>query len=112
MTSDGTLQYGWDAQNHLKSAAGVNYLYDGSGERVAKSTNELTWYTPDGKPIAETDASGNNLHEFIYFNSRLIARRDPNGNVNFYFSDHLHSNRVLTDATGHALQSTIYLPYG
>ena len=77
MTNDGNQAYAWDAENHIKSIGSSSYTYDGDGHRLMKSTNEITWYTPDGKPIAETDASGTNLHEYIYFDGRVIARRDP-----------------------------------
>ena len=35
--------YTYDAENRIKTAAGVTYTYDGNGERVAKSTGTLYW---------------------------------------------------------------------
>ena len=36
MQSDGTNSYTYDAENRVKSAAGMGYIYDGDGERVRK----------------------------------------------------------------------------
>ncbi len=34
LLSDGSFSYAWDAESRMKSAAGVNYTYDGDGKRV------------------------------------------------------------------------------
>ena len=70
---DGTYGYSWDAESQLKSAAGVNYLYDGDGRRVSKVGGKLYWYGADGEILAETDGSGNFLDEYVYFAGRRIA---------------------------------------
>lgn len=71
--NDGTFAYTWDAESQLKSANNVNYLYDGSGRRVSKSNGKLYWYGSGGEILAETDASGNILNEYIFFGGQRIA---------------------------------------
>ncbi|HKO04608.1 MAG TPA: hypothetical protein VJW51_07650, partial [Candidatus Acidoferrales bacterium] len=39
--SDGIYSYTWDGESQMKSAAGVNYAYDGDGRRVYKSSGKL-----------------------------------------------------------------------
>jgi RHS repeat-associated protein len=64
----------YDAENHLVTASGTNYLYDGDGRRVAKTGSKLYWYGSDGSVLAETDASGNTAAEYVYFAGERIAR--------------------------------------
>ncbi len=42
--ADGTNTYTWNAESQIKSAAGVNYTYDGDGDRVQKSNGKIYWY--------------------------------------------------------------------
>jgi len=49
----------YDAENRPYSGGGVNYYYDGTGERVAKSSGKLYWFQDVTQSIAESDTSGN-----------------------------------------------------
>jgi hypothetical protein len=99
MTSDGSLSSTYDAENRITSTnAGVNYTYDGDGKRIAKSNGKLYWYGLSADAMVETDAAGNNPTEYIFFNGKRIARRDPNGTVFYYFRDHLGSSRSIVQA--------------
>jgi RHS repeat-associated protein len=71
--SDGTIAYTYDAESQIKTAAGVTYLYDGSGRRVSKSNGKLYWYGSGGEILAETDASGNTLNEYVFFGGKRVA---------------------------------------
>jgi YD repeat-containing protein len=71
--SDGTIAYTYDAESQMKTAAGVTYLYDGSGRRVSKSNGKLYWYGSGGEILADTDASGNTLNEYVFFGGKRIA---------------------------------------
>ena len=39
--TDGLNTYGWNAESEIKSAAGVNYTYDGDGNRLQKSSGKI-----------------------------------------------------------------------
>lgn len=71
--NDGTFNYVWDGESQLKSAGGVNYLYDGDGRRVSKSNGKLYWYGSGGEILAETDASGTTIAEYVFFGGKRIA---------------------------------------
>lgn len=77
---------------------------------MAKSSGKLYW----GKgPLAETDASGHITSEYIFLNGQRIARRDADGSVHYYFSDHLGSHSVIENATGTKCEQDMdYYPYG
>jgi RHS repeat-associated protein len=104
--------YTWNAENRLTSTADVSYTYDGDGQRVKKSNGTLYWYSVAGEVLAETDLSGNNLREFMYFAGRRIARRDDSGAIYYFFADHLGTARVMTNATGVTQQESTYYPFG
>jgi len=112
MLTDGTNTYTWEAHSRLQSAAGVTYTYDGGGQRVMKSSDMLYWYGPNGAPIAETDASGNVLSEYVFFGRRRIARRDGSGNVSHYFGDHLGTAREITTSAGAVCYDADFYPFG
>ena len=59
MLADGTNSYSWDAESQIKAAAGVNYTYDGDGNRVQKSNGKIYWYGAGTEILDESDTSGN-----------------------------------------------------
>ena len=108
-TSDGTNGYTYDGENRIVSAAGVTYTYDGDGERVKKSNGRLYWF---GR-LAESDLSGNLTAEYIVAGGQRLARRDlPSGTVHYYFSDHLRSVSLVTNASGAIEEESDYYPWG
>jgi RHS repeat-associated protein len=62
--------------------------------------------------LVETDATGNNPTEYIFFGGKRIARRDPDGAVLYYFADHLGSSRVVTNVTCTIVAESDYYPFG
>ena len=79
---------------------------------MKKSNGTLYWYGPGESVLAETDLSGNLIREFVYFNGARVARRDSAGSVYYFFSDHLGTARVMTNATGVTQQESTYYPFG
>jgi RHS repeat-associated protein len=74
----------------------------------------LYWYMSPGI-VADSDLSGNLQSEYVFFDGARVARRDgPNGTggVFYYFSDHLKTTSVVTDATGKPLANSDYYPWG
>lgn len=103
-----------DGKNRISTTAGVTYTYDGDGERVAKSSGTLYWGLASNEPLAESDLSGTLSKEFIFFGGKRIARLDlPGGAVHYYFSDHLGSSNVVTNADGTTIEEeSDYYPFG
>jgi RHS repeat-associated protein len=112
MLTDGTNTYTWNGEGLLKSAASVNYTYDGDMKRVEKSSGTYYWFSPSGTPLAETDASGNTQNEYIYFSAGRTARRDSAGNVYYYFSDPIGTAQLITNSTGTVCYDSNKTPFG
>jgi RHS repeat-associated protein len=91
----------------------VTYTYDGDGKRVKKSNGRLYWTGPGWDPLLETDLSGNATEEYAFFNGERVALVDmPANTVEYYFSDHLNSTDIVTNATGGIVRESDYVPYG
>jgi RHS repeat-associated protein len=106
LTNDGAGHiYTYDGENRLTGTAGWTYVYDGDGKRVKKSnsgTNGTLYWTGMGTDaIAESNLSGTVQKEFIFFGGKRVARRDVTGSVvHYYYSDHLGSTNLVSDAVG------------
>ncbi len=109
---DGVNSYAWDGESQLKSAGGVNYLYDGDGRRVSKSSGKLYWYGSGGEILAETDASGNTTNEYVYFGGKRVALLPSGSTAQFYAEDFLGSSRVVTTNTGVVCYDADFYPFG
>ena len=80
---------------------------------MKKSNGMLYWTGTGGDALLETDLSGNPTAEYVFFNGRRIARIDrPANTVEYYFSDHLGSADVITNASGTITKESDYYPYG
>jgi RHS repeat-associated protein len=117
MISNGSASYTYDAENHLLTTAGWTYVYDGDGRRVRKSsgsTGTLYWPDLNGNVLNESSLGATNLHEYVYFGGKRVARIDvPTPlTVKYFFSDQLGSADVITDASGSILEESDYFPYG
>lgn len=106
----------YNAENQMETDQGFTYHYDADGRRSVKSSTAggtMYWPDPSDNVLTETDLSGNINEEYVYFNGERIARVDrPSGTVHYYFSDHLASSSVITDASGNVQQRYYYYPYG
>src|SRR6266481_6159618 len=125
MTSDPTdgVTSVYDAENRIatatKNAVTTTYTYDSDGNRVKKSNGSapssgtLYWYMTPGI-VAESDLSGALQSEYVFFDGERVARKDFPGNaVSYYFSDHLKTASVISDATGSNIRSeSDYYPWG
>jgi RHS repeat-associated protein len=110
--TDGHNTYGWNAESEIKTAGGVNYTYDGDGDRIEKSNGKIYWYGAGSEILDESDLSGNITDEYIFFGGKRIARRDSSGNIVYYAADHLGTSRVVTNATGGILDQSDFYPFG
>jgi len=115
MTNDGLNQLGYDAENHMVSAAGAAYTYDGAGLRLKKVNGSTTTvYIFSGpKVIAEYEngaAPASPTREYIYSGGQLLAKIEA-GATKYYHQDHL-SNRVLADSSGNVSGQRGHYPHG
>ena len=123
-TDGGTLVY--DQENRIatatRSGVATAYTYDADGNRVVKvtppppgtpTTGTLYWYMSPGI-VGESDLIGVIKSEYVFFGGERVARRDlvaPTG-VSYYFSDHLKTASVITDAAGNIKAESDYYPWG
>jgi RHS repeat-associated protein len=93
--------YVYDVENHLISAGGSSYVYDGDGKRVGKAPglpthpNYLYWYGAGSNILEETDALGNYQYLDYYFDGKLLARSEPDNWVDHFFADALGNVRCV-----------------
>jgi RHS repeat-associated protein len=120
MTFDATsgLSYAFDQENRITGAAGYTYTYDDGGNRVIKangtsaSSGTLYWYMTPGV-VAESDLAGALKSEYVFFDGERVARKDfPGNTVAYYFSDHLKTASVITNASGTITSESDYYPWG
>ena len=114
MTGDNTYTYGYNAESEIKSAAGVNYTYDGDGNRLEKSNGKLYWYGAGTEILDESDLSGNFTNEYVFFGGKRIAIRNvSSGTIDYYEEDMLGSSRTMVQAGGTSLCfDADFLPFG
>ncbi len=127
MISNGTATYSYDGENRLATAGGYTYTYDGDGRRVKRQSGLLgivSWPDLSGRTLDESGLTGTMVREYVFFNGQRVARRDAANNaVHYFFSDHLGSTSLVTNATGTMAacagtgyvsgeQETDYYPYG
>ena len=99
METDGSYSYAYNAESEIKSAAGVNYTYDGDGNRLEKSNGKLYWYGAGTEILDESDLSGNFTNEYVSFAGKRIAMRNVStGTISYYEEDMLGSSRTIVQA--------------
>ncbi len=97
--TDGVNTYAWNAESEMKTGTGVNYAYDGDGNRLQKSSGKIYWYGAGTEILDESDASGNITNEYVFFGGKRIAMRNiSSGNIYYYAEDFLGSSRTMVQA--------------
>lgn len=67
---------------------------------MEKSNGTLYWYGGGSDVLYETDLSGGNGRDYIFFGGRRLARYDETAQTIYhYFEDHLGSSRVIVQST-------------
>lgn len=113
LTQNLSATYTYDSESRLTIAGGITYTYDGDGNRVKKSNGLLYWGQGVTGSAAESDFNGNIAKEFVFFNRKRCARIDiSSGAVHYYFSDHLDSSNVVTNASGGVEEESDFYPFG
>src|SRR6476469_6015596 len=76
----------------------------------AAARERFTGYMTPGI-VGESDLSGNLTDEYVFFDGERVARKSTNG-VFYYFSDHLKTASVITDASGAIKSESDFYPWG
>jgi len=118
--TENTRNYSYDALNQLTEvwdggSQVAQYTFNGIGRRIKKVTSggtKIFHYDSGGHIIAETNATGQMLAEYIYLGDQLLATIRPGEAVYYYHNDHLGTPQVLTDSTGNIAWKAAYAPFG
>ncbi len=123
MTLAGVRVFAYDQANRLVAVSEDGstigqYIYNGLGQRVVKTTATGTTYyhyDPAGKLIAEAPAGGavDQGAEYIYKGNSLLAQVDvQNGAIYTCHTNYLGAVHQLTDNTGTVVWEAVYQPFG
>ena len=114
MTFDSHDNLNFDAENHVHPASGLQYYYDGDGNRVAKSDGSRYWYDDGGHVLSTADSSNTLKRDYIFFNGRRLGWLSlSSGDPHYYLNDHLGSPRVIANGTGSFISwESDYYPFG
>jgi RHS repeat-associated protein len=127
----GATGYVYDFENHLVSANGITYTYDGDGHRVSKTVNgtTTTYATTDINPTGNSQVVGESYsprmnggeyqHSYIYgLDAALELRQYLNGvgsilTQQMYFVHDGHGSvRAVTDQNGAVTDTYDYDAFG
>jgi RHS repeat-associated protein len=118
-TPTGQATSSFDAENRLTTAslggATTTYTYDADGQRVRKdvagaASTEYMYF--NGEVIAEKNATSGAWTNYMFFAGNRVARRDSSNAVSYYFSDHLKTTDIVTDALGNIKSESDFYPWG
>ena len=95
----------------------VDFLYDGSGQRIYKGVNggEHTYYVSPGIEVEINPQGSVSYRKNYYFSGKLVAVKDNSRGseqVNYIHQDHLGSTSLVTSNTGQVVSQQVYFPYG
>jgi RHS repeat-associated protein len=111
--TDVTNTYVWNAESEIKTGAGVNYTYDGDGDRVQKSSGKIYWYGAGTEVLDESDSAGNISDEYVFLGGRRVAHRVVSGNSIYYYGeDFLGTSRLIATAAGSVCYEADFYPFG
>ena len=113
LLADGTNTYAFNAESEIKSATGVNYTYDGDGNRLEKSNGKIYWYGTGTEVLDESDLSGNITDEYVFFGGRRVAHNVVSpAATTYYAEDMLGSSRLIVNSNGEVCHDSDFYPFG
>ncbi len=97
----------------------ILYTYNASGQRVTKTIDGITTfyvYQLDGSLLAELDANGNTLVDYIYLEGKPIAqvRTQSSGTdqTAYIHADHIGAPKAATNQSGEVIWQVKTTPFG
>ncbi len=120
----GPWTYGYDSEGRLiQATAGSSvvgtYVYDGLwrlAKRMAAAGETHYLQDDDGHIVAETDANGNTLREYVWLGDMPVAVIDAVNTATpatyYVHTDHLLRPVTMTDASGTTVWNAVYKPFG
>jgi RHS repeat-associated protein len=133
LIADAGRSYRWDAGGHLREVreAGrsvARYRYDARGLRIAKLVDGVAThylYDPQRRLLAELDAHGEILRQYVYLADRPVAILDraqvspgrpaPAGvprRIRYLHLNHLGAPEAVTDERARVIWRADYAPFG
>ncbi len=97
------------------SAVLEQYYYDADGQRIKIWRNDsanTTVYTPFKELMRIVNLTGSYDFTYVYDGDTQVARKNPDGSLQYDHTDHLGSVGVLTNQSGNVLENALYDPYG
>jgi len=114
--------YNYDFENHLTTTSdGITIVYDGDGNRAAKTVNgQTTFYLVDtnnltgyAQVVEELKSNVGVVKQYTYGHDLISQRQATNGGiVNFYQYDGQGSVRQLTDTSAAVTDTYTYDAFG
>ncbi len=110
-TAPGTPDCTNDGSVDVRDLVCLNTRIEAGETQLASETATRFIYGQNGELLAETDATGKVLREYIYLNGTPLAVLDSSG-VHYLHTDHLDTPRAATDQTGTLVWTWISDPFG
>jgi RHS repeat-associated protein len=97
----------------------ISYTYNAGGQRVSKTVNGVTTffiYQQNGSLLAELDANGNTLVDYIYLEGKPIAQVRPQSSgaddTAYIHADHIGAPKAATNQSGAVIWQIKTTPFG
>ena len=114
------LVFGYSNRNRYKtltsgSSTIATYNYNALGERLVKtvgSTATVYHFDESGHLIAESQANGTLIHEYVWLNDMPLAQIESSGTIYYIHPDHLNRPQKMTDANENIVWDNQPQPFG
>ena len=113
------LTFGYGNRNRYNSlstgAITASYKFNALGQRLIKTVGTTTThyhFNGNGQLIAESQASGTLIREYVWLDDMPMAQIENSGTVYFIHPDHLNTPQKMTDANQNIVWDNEQQPFG